>query len=251
MSMLHWQSQLSHSIRHQDAAVPEGISERAMAVYRDLFFNNVLSFIDGTFPVAEKIISHQFGRQQWLLLVADFVRDYHCTSPLFLEIPQHFLDYVSEAEIAWLPEWFYELAHYEWLELAVDIDPVTIEYDFDANADLAAAVPVLAAAAQGYLYRYPVHTISESNPNPDPQETALIVYRNRQDEVQFIASNPLTLALLAQLQLQPSSGKACIEQVLNAAGQPLTDAALQGGLAIFEQWRQQGLILGGRIDESS
>ncbi|ASP39710.1 DUF2063 domain-containing protein [Bacterioplanes sanyensis] len=251
MTTLALQKQLADSIRNAGVAAPEGVSERALGVYRDLFFNNVLSFLDGTFPVCERVLSHLHGREQWLQLAREFLRDYHCTSPLFLDIPQHFLDYLSQRDDVWLPPWLCELAHYEWLELAVDIAPQTITEDVDANADLATSVPILAAAAQGYLYQYPVHTISVDEPDPTPTLTALIVFRDRQDKTCFIESNPLTLGLLAQLQEQSCSGSEAVAKVLAASGQALSDSALAGGLAILQQWQQQGLILGASVTARS
>ena len=45
----------------------------------------------------------------------------------FREIPRHFVSYLQEGEIRQpLPAWLGELAHYEWVELAVDTDPATV-----------------------------------------------------------------------------------------------------------------------------
>ncbi|GGY40775.1 DUF2063 domain-containing protein [Bacterioplanes sanyensis] len=243
------QQQLADSIRGAQPSMPEGVSERALGVYRDLFFNNVLGFIDGTFPVCEQVVSAQQGRDAWLELVRHFLRDFRCSSPLFVDIPLHFLEYLQQQGEAALPAHLQELAHYEWLELAVDIDPAQAPALADPNGDLAACVPVLAPAAQGFLYQYPVHTISTDNPTPAPQATALIVFRDRQDQPRFLHTNPMTLALLAQLQQSPQSGLVCVKAVLTAAGQKHTDAALHGGLQILQQWHREGLIIGVRATE--
>jgi hypothetical protein len=243
------QQQLADSVRGARSSMPEGVSERALGVYRELFFNNVLGFIDGTFPVCEQVVSAQQGRDTWLELVRHFLRDFSCSSPLFVDIPLHFLEYLQQQGEVALPAHLQELAHYEWLELAVDIDPAKVSARVEPNGDLAVCIPVLAAAAQGFLYQYPVHTISVDHPLPEPQPTALIVFRDRQDQPKFLHTNPMTLALLVELQRSSQSGLDCVKAILTAAGQAHSDAALQGGLQVLQQWHGEGLIIGTRATE--
>jgi hypothetical protein len=61
----------------------------------------------------------------------------------------------------------------------------------------------------------------------------------------------LTLGLLVILQDEELTGKDAVVALLNQAGMALTDMALQGGLQILEQWQEQGLLLGARIDSNS
>ena len=221
---------------------PEDVDDRHMAVYRDLFFKNVMSFLDGTFPVLAEII----GAHRWQQIGRDFFARHHNVSPYFLEISQEFLSYL-ENEFQPLdsdPVYIYELAHYEWLELFVDVEPADEVAAFDANKDLLAFKPVLAPVVEGFIYQYPVHQISTANPNPEAQQTALIVYRSREDEVGFAASNPFTMQLLALLKEGRYSGHQCIEALLEANGYAGNEAAYQGGVAILNQWQSLGIILG-------
>lgn len=223
---------------------PDDVDPRRMKVYNDLFFNNVSGFLDGTFPVCAEII----GAKRWTEIARDFFASHHCQTPYFLEIPQEFLRYLEEEFVAQPgdPDYFYELAHYEWLELAIDVSDDEISGQIDANADLSSTVPVFAAAAQGFVYQYPVHCISAANTNPEPQQTALIVFRDRQDQVRFIETNLMTIHLLIKLKSEELSGLQAVEKLLQENGMELSEVAVQGGLSILEEWRQQGLILGGR-----
>jgi len=54
--------------------------------------------------------------------------------------------------------------------------------------------------------------------------------------------------LLIKLNKQELTGQQVVQQLLQESGVAASDVALQGGLTILEEWRQQGLILGGLID---
>jgi hypothetical protein len=246
-------SELPEFIRHQNAFAehiknpqhaprPADVDDRHMAVYRDLFFKNVMSFLDGTFPVLAEII----GPDRWQQIGRDFFARHENTSPYFLEISREFLSYL-EHEFQALesdPAYMYELAHYEWLELFVDVEPAGEAAAFDANGDLLAFEPVLAPVVEGFLYQYPVHQISPQNPSPDPQQTALIVYRNRDDDVGFAACNPFTLQLLALLKQGGRTGQQCIQALLESNGFAGNEAAYQGGGDTLNHWQSLGIILG-------
>jgi|AZIK01.1.fsa_nt_gi hypothetical protein len=232
-----------------DYQITGDIEPRRLKIYRDLFFNNVCGFLDSTFPVCAEIL----GEQRWRELSEEFFLKHECHTPYFLKISEEFLlflvqEYSPKADDV---PYLKELAHYEWLELAVDVAMVEQPTNFDSNADLSRHIPVLAAAAEGVFYQYPVHSASVANPDLQPQATALIVYRDRHNTVRFLHTNPLTLGLLVILQDEELTGKDAVVALLNQAGMALTDMALQGGLQILEQWQEQGLLLGARIDSNS
>ena len=58
----------------------------------------------------------------WHALVHDFYRDHRCSTPLFPELPREFIQYLQARDAgAGDPPWLLELAHYEWVELALDL----------------------------------------------------------------------------------------------------------------------------------
>ena len=78
----------------QNNPVPADVKESRMVMYRELFFNNIESFLSGNFPVLRKILSDQ----QWLALVQDFFVKHACQSPHFSQIPEEFLDYLQNEQ---------------------------------------------------------------------------------------------------------------------------------------------------------
>lgn len=219
--------------------------EPAMQIYRDLFFNNVCGFIDGGFPVCAEI----FGKERWRQLCRDFFRDHECVTPYFLKISEEFLTYLAGRanEFTDLP-YIAELAHYEWLELAVDVmDTDAGVAGVDSDADVMTSVPVFPAALASAAYQYPVHLASKDNSNIEPQPTGLILFRDENDKVRFIHCNVFTLRLFEVLREGELTAGAALEAILLEAGMEPSAAALAGGEAILKDWRQQGLILGGQL----
>src|SRR5690606_10675309 len=98
---------------------PEGIEDRRLAIYRELFFNNLVNLLGSSFPVLRKL----HGAEKWKSLVRDFLVRHRAHTPYFLEIPREFLDYLEntrgdqEGDYPFL----LELAHYEWAELALSV----------------------------------------------------------------------------------------------------------------------------------
>lgn len=219
---------------------PRDVDDRHMAVYRDLFFNNVMGFLDGAFPVLAEIL----GYQRWQELGRAFFSTHQSVSPYFLHISQEFLSYLEREYEPKKndPEYIFELAHYEWLELYVDVHD-SEELAYNPLADPVVSVPILSPAVEGFLYQYPVHTISVQAPNVQAHPCALIVYRNRNDDVGFIETNALTLQMLALLKQGGASGETVVKQVLQESGLLDNPHAFAGGIETIRHWHQLGIIL--------
>lgn len=227
---------------------PAGLSERRLRIYEELFFNNVRGFLDATFPVCAEIL----GEGDWVTLAKRFWAEHRCHSPYFLEIPQEFLHWLGKDTHGLpLPDYFMELAHYEWMELSVDV--AVVPEVFVEQGNLIDQIPVLAPAAEGFLYNYPVQAISAEAPEVEAQQTALIVYRDEEESVQFIQTNPFTLGLLPILKEQRMVGAEAVASLLKSQGMEINEQMLGFGLGILHQWREQGLIRGTRRlpDDSS
>jgi len=242
------QRQLAGHIRSRgQTKAPDGSEETRLKIYRELFYNNVKGFLDGGFPVCRSVL----GEEHWQRLATAFFSQYQHQTPYFLEIAGAFLDFLNnhyemtEGD----PVWLCELAHYEWLELVVDVDPSSLPAGTDVEGDVLQNIPVPASACQGFLYQYPVHTIAPENSDPAPRETALVVFRDSEEQVRFVETNPFTLGLLGLVVANPDelSGLQLVESLLRASGMALTDAAMAGGCQILQQWRQQGVLAGSRM----
>ena len=102
----------------QNNAPPADVNLQRMQMYRELFFNNIEGFLSGNFPVLRKIISDS----NWLELVQDFFSKHPCKSPHFSKVPEEFLNYLNnERDSSKDFPFMLELAHYEWVEMALSI----------------------------------------------------------------------------------------------------------------------------------
>ncbi|MGZ8097046.1 MAG: HvfC family RiPP maturation protein, partial [Methylosarcina sp.] len=111
------QREFSDYIRNpQRNPAPADVDIRRMAMYRELFFNNIESFLSGNFPVLRSLLDDA----RWLALVQDFFAEHVCQTPYFSEIAEEFLAYVQyeRKQPGDLP-FMLELAHYEWVEMAL------------------------------------------------------------------------------------------------------------------------------------
>lgn len=226
---------------------PADVEDRRMAIYRELFYNNVEGFLSGTFPVLKQIL----GDTRWHRMARDFFARHHCHSPLFLEIPREFLNYLEQERgtRAQDPPFLHELAHYEWVELALSVAEADDQEDCDPGADLLASRPLLSALAWPLQYHFPVHQIGpQLQPDqPGEQDTYLVIYRDADDEIGFIELNPVSARLFSLLQeTGEDSGRAVLQRIAEELHHPEPETVVSGGLAILEQWRARGIVLGGR-----
>lgn len=231
-----------------NAPAPEGIEERRLAVYRELFLNNVSGLLAGTFPVLHAIL----GPERWQHLARDFYRDHPCRTPLFLEIPREFVDYLSdEREVQpGDPPFLYELAHYEWIELALSIEEQALaDVAADPTGDLLQGVPVLSPLAWPLAYRFPVHRLSPgfqpAEPPADP--SFYIARRERDDRVGFLHVNAVTLRLVERLQQASGlTGAAQLEALAAEVPQLDRAAVLEGGAKTLRELLDANVVLGTR-----
>ncbi len=227
---------------------PGDVEDRRMKIYRELFFNNVSGFLAGTFPVLNRIL----GEQRWEALVRDFYRDHRCDTPLFLEIPQEFLSYLAEERAAndTDPRFLHELAHYEWVELALGVEETTLEdADCDPDGDLLAGKPVLSPLAWPLAYRYPVHRLSpDYQPAAAPAEPSFyVVYRGTDDSVSFMQINAVTMRLVERLRQHPGlSGRQQLEALADELPQIEREQVLTGGQEALLNLRSHEVLLGTR-----
>lgn len=225
---------------------PEGIEDRRMGIYRDLFYNNVEGFLSKGFPVIRSI----YNDENWHRMVRDFFSRHKSQSPYFLEISQEFLAYLQNERKAQSedPAGLLELAHYEWVELALNVSDETIKLDdIDVNGDLLASHPVISPVAWSLSYQFPVHKMSaDFLPEQAPEQPSyLVVYRNRNDEVKFMEINPITARLIYLLDnYENMMGQQALEQIAQEMQHPNPELVMKGGLDALQELQSTGIILG-------
>jgi hypothetical protein len=228
---------------------PEGVEDRRMAVYRDLFFNNLRSLLSKMFPVLKKLHSPD----AWSAIIRQFMQKHRSTTPYFLRLPQEFLDFLQneyDASDSDLP-FLLELAHYEYVEIALSIAEESNDLaGVDPAADLLSNAPVKSALSWAFAYQYPVHRISpDFQPaTPGATPTYLAVYRDSSDKVGFLELNPMTAGLLDAISnnVQGLSGVALLRILAKQTGYPDVDALIAHGAAALEEMRQLEILIGAR-----
>jgi len=232
----------------ENQAMPAGIEDRRMAIYRELLFNNIDGFIADSFPVIREI----YNDENWHKMIRDFYARHHSHTPYFLEIPGEFIDYL-QTERSPQPEdpaALVELAHYEWIEIALYMSNETINItNINPNGDLLHNPPVFSPLAWPLVYQFPVHQIGPDYlpETPPTQPTYLVAYRNRNDEVNFLHINPITARLINLCaENKNRTGQQVIDIIIDEINHPDPNIVRQGGKVALEQLHQHGIISGTR-----
>lgn len=231
---------------------PPGLRDDRLDVYREYVFGNIKSFMAHNFPVLRKVLPDD----RWQPLMRDYFSRHKCQTPLFSELPQEFLRFLeTERDPAGDPPFLYELAHYEWMESAVGVDPRDIDMaGIDPDGDLVEGVPVLSPLACPLAYHWPVHRIG---PDFQPQEppaapTYLVVYRDRRDAIGFMEMNPVTARLIERIVQEPDlTGAAHLEAIAAELNHPRPEVVVAGGRDIMAQLRARDILLGTRVGRAA
>ena len=232
---------MARFLRNPDSEpAPAGIEARRLKIYQDLVYNNIEGFISGGFPVLRSL----YDDSDWHGLVRKFIDGHRCHSPYFLEISQEFLRFLMEkyAPLDEDPPFLAELAHYEWVELALDVSEESLPPAVDSAAVMR-TVPALSPLAWLLSYRYPVHRIGPSFRPDEPGEPSyLVVYRDGDDEVRFIELNAASARLLELVRdNEGRSGEELLRQLAAELGMD-TAAILGFGEEQLAQFAQRHII---------
>ena len=231
------------------APPPEGIEPRRLKVYRELFFNNIESMLAGNFPVIRRIWSDP-EPERWTGLVRDFYREHPSRTPLFPELAREFLRYLEHRAGAGRgdPPWLVELAHYEWVELALQISESRADdVPFDPDGDLLDGAPLVSPLAWPLAYAWPVHRIGPGYlpDHPPDAATCLLLQRDAQGKVGFQQLSPLAFRLLQRLDQQPNlDGRSQLRALAGEADVAPDQTFLDDGERMLRQFHEAGVILG-------
>lgn len=243
------QFRLAHHIRDpQSNPAPPGIEERRLQIYRDLFYNNLEDLLAHNFPVIRRTL----GNECWHALIRAFLRDHQCRTPLFPELGREFMRFLENRRSAGVadPGFLCELAHYEWVELALEIeDAKATDVPHSPHGNLLTGIPVTSPLAWALAYEWPVHQIGPGQiPEQAPElPTFLLVKRGADGRVSFSQINGPTFRLLQYLEEFPDrSGKEHLQALAEEAGIADPSDFIRQGKQMLEQLRAGGAILGVR-----
>jgi hypothetical protein len=227
---------------------PDDVEDRRMAIYRELFFNNLHSLLSQTFPVLKKL----HDAEKWRALVRQFMVSHQAQTPYFLEIPQEFLVFLQTAYELQDDDFPFliELAHYEWVELALSVSQETnADVQVDLEGNLLAGIPVKSKLAWTYAYQFPVHRITTKFQPQEPGErpTFLAICRKANEDMDFMELNPVTARLLELIESNESeSGRDLLQNLAQEINYPDVEALVTHGASAMEDMRRAEILLGVR-----
>ena len=234
---------LAHLRNPEQQPLPTGFDQQGSAIYVDLLYNKFNDSLTTCFPVTYAIL----GETAWQELLKDFIAEHRCLSPYYRQIPDEFVQYLQyERQVINDLPFLAELAHFEWIELALSIaeaEPVVTESLSDAQ--LMEAVLVFTPVIKLLHYVWPVQQINRAYQPDEPPSVAthILGFRDAADHVQFIALNPATASLVLQLQNQYTA-----KQALQELGKDFTPSELSNlmlfGKDILADLYRQGAIIG-------
>lgn len=184
------QKAFAGNIRNPVNTIPiENVADERMAVYRELIFNNIASFLQTSFPVLRSILEDA----QWSELVQSFFSRHKSKTPYYSEFAEEFLSFL-QFEYSPLPSdppFLLELALYEWVELALSISDQEQQKEETPStfpSELLKGKYRLSELAWPLAFRFPVHQISTAfKPMDAPDEpTFIVIFRDKSDRVRFI-----------------------------------------------------------------
>ena len=222
-----------------EQAIPAGFPEPGAKIYAGLLYNKFDSCLQACFPVCCSLL----GETAWQTLVTAFIALHPCKSPLYRQVPDEFVEYLFTAVD--IPLWLPELAHFEWLELALSIAEAELPpHNPDPDGWLSHR-PVFAPVLEICRYAYPVARLGEEQTSVLPdQVTCLLGFRDKEQEVRFIELTPATARLLEILQSARVTLQEALEQIAAELNHPQPLALINFAVATLNQLLLQGAILG-------
>lgn len=241
-AFLELQKQFSAYLRDPDNnPCPAHISPEKINVYRDLIYNTTEELISNAFPVIHSILKETL----WHETIRKFLSEHEAKTPLFVEVPLEFIQFVSNHKEFFTDYPFIEeLAHYEWIELELYL----AEDEFSSpkkTTDLLTATLQVSPLARSCQYQYPVHKIGKDYiPQTTPNSPVfLLIHRNQLDKVKFSEINAVSARLIEIIQINEDiTIEKVLKQVADELQHPEPQAVITHGLKTVEDLIELGVL---------
>ena len=222
---------------------PEGYESRRVAIYRELIFNNMSETLSRAFPVLKAIMP----LSNWNGLVRDFLRDFRAKTPYFLRIAGEFVEYLESVRIPAEQDYPFlaELAHYEWTELSLSLEPEVASLDSSPDVDVLDGVPEISPVAWLGSYRYPVHRIGVTYVPEHAPETPsfLLIYRDDAFAIRFLELQPLAAHLYERIAQSPGETTIGIVKRIAAEIPGMSeDLLVNSATTTLRDWQKRGIL---------
>lgn len=240
MSHLLQQLAFANHIRDPEHyPAPVDVEDRRMNIYRELFFNNVCGFINNGFPVLHSL----YDEQHWQQLCRQFLAVHACRSPYFADISKEFVEFVANEYQPQPndPPFLAELAHYEWVELALSIAKGDCPEAWSGQPYQAVRLSDLAWVLS---YTYPVHQISpEYKPNTSSGPYYFVVHRDSDDEVHFMQIDQVNAFMLSRLEDDAEQVEELISELQKAMPQLPAAQVSSGCRQALDAFVTKGILI--------
>ncbi len=218
-----YQHRFAQAIREGKAA--DGLPQECLNVYIRLIRNNIHSFIDRCYTETLQY----FDSEEWGRLKEGFVRDARAQTPYFQEIPGEFLQYCQSLPLSDDLLALMDFEHTQLLAETTHTDSQEVHTDSD---DLAYT---LSPAAFVRRYQYDVtDELQEA-------ETAVLVWRDKEDDVMYQTLNDFDALLLETLAETPTSLNGL--QTMLAEFMPSENAWQDALRQKWADWLEQGILV--------
>ena len=233
------QQDFTQRIRHGNSLpLPDNVSESRMKVYQELLFNNIYEIMNQCFPVITEIVDDKF----WRSLVAEFIALSQSQTPYFHRLAQEMVSFLEKIK---LPDYPYlaQLAHYEWIELELDIDDKKLDLSGVGQEIELSSQLIFSPQVRLLHYDFDVENIGVNYLPTKPVASYLLVYRNEDGHVDFMKLNQLSHLLLTLL-MSEKSLEAVINEVIDS--DPVQDKQLviSGAISLVDELVELGIIVG-------
>ncbi|SCZ57193.1 hypothetical protein SAMN03097708_01382 [Thiohalomonas denitrificans] len=235
------QRRFAAAIRDPEQATPADVSPRRMAIYRELFFNNILGVLEDAFLAVRARLS----KIDWEATARRFFTEHSSTTPYFHRLPGEFAAWLErQPDLA--PPYLAELARYEWSQLHLALSPApALPEALAPNGDLLAGAPVLAPLFRLAPYRYPVHRMCEGESLQDEEPARLLLWRDSNEQVRTLALSPTSARLIELITASPHlSGRRLLLCLAGEMNHPEPERLVEQGWALLEQLREKGVLAG-------
>lgn len=223
-SLISKQTQFSATMREQHNACDHPAVKR----YQHLVMNNFYQLISRCFPVLFSILPQALLEQ----LLSNFVKQTKTATPLFYQLPAFFMRYLQSYQHQEYP-FIAALAHYEWIELEVDLAEEDIVTPYPANFDALAYPLRLANSACLLHYDYDVENICRDYLPQEKIASYLVVYRDRNYHVQFLSLNAPSHNLLHSITTSGKIARSLLANDMLEYGRDFLSSLLHEGVLVL------------------
>ena len=232
------QKTIVRAIRGQSEADVTFIQPERLQLYQQLIFSGQSELLQNAFPVVFEILS----ATAWEHLIKNYLKNASCQTPIYYKIPEDFVHYLQATRV--LPEDLIELAHYEWLEVSIDLMAVQVESKVSTTClnqkDQAVVNPSLVLSE----YQYPVYRMDALHYPVQKQRTYLAVYRQDSFEVKFEALSLLSARVLYLLQVATQRGSAlALSELIQQMDQECQRETAADLFELIEDWVIKQIIV--------